>query len=73
MTVEITPDMFDCFLQAARRNKVQAFEIGDLKVTFNSLALIDNQPAGEMKVAVPPDPDKPKPMSYRGWTEEQLF
>ena len=68
----MTPSDFSAFLAAARSAKVAAFEVGELKVTFHPLALID-----ELPVALTAQSDKATvtdpPASWRGVPLERLF
>lgn len=40
--MNLTPEQFDSFLAVARRHKVIAFEVGDLKVSLHVSALVDD-------------------------------
>ena len=66
----MTPTEFREFLKVAKEEKVKAFEIGDLKVTFSDVALLPDLPKINLDQAVTKkDTDKP---IWRGYTERDL-
>lgn len=67
----MSPEQFHAFLVVAKRHKVLAFEIEDLKVTFSQLALVPEVPTNPTELKPVADPEK-KPITFRGFTEEQL-
>lgn len=66
----VTPLEFAEFIRIARDNKVQAFEIGDVRVTFSQLALVPALTPGQ---EYDKKPDKKGPVVFKGYSETELF
>jgi hypothetical protein len=69
----ISPHEFEALLLVAKRHKVMAFELGELKVNFSATAFIEKGaeivPTEQKPVA---DPQR-KPLQFGQFTEEDMF
>jgi hypothetical protein len=68
----LSPEDLDAFLVVAKKHKVLAFEVGDVKVTFSQLALVPEVPVNPLPLQPVKEPER-KPQTYQGFSEEQLF
>jgi hypothetical protein len=68
----MTPEQLDAYLVVAKKHKVLAFEVGEVKVTFSQLAMVPETPANPTEMQKVADPTK-KPVTFQGFTEKEIF